>query len=216
MEGIIAIIVIAVLLAAGLAAYLLFRKKASSSKTVVQPDTVSMRPDAWVISWSKNMPAHPTAAGKGWYFDFPNQDGVHYVMVPYYAVKAHTMLTMTYRVTKLSGDPKFVSVQAGGESDFRPILERQGDTMTAQSEFYRWWSYPTKLVADGLIHVLQFPLSWDRWTSVFGHTNRTEFEASMKALKGVGFTVGGDGMAGHGGYVTGGTARFELLGYEIA
>ena len=184
---------------------------APQAKIVVQPDTVYMGAAGWVISHSPNMPVHPTASGNGWYIDFPSKDGVHYVMVPYAAHKPHQTLTITYRVT----GTRFVSVETGCNeaADFRPILERTGDTLTVDKENYRWWSSPpVKLVGDGQVHKISYALQWSNWTSVFGKKNQAEFDATMKDLMGVGITFGGGCFAGHGVY---GSGRFELLNYEI-
>src|SRR5436190_13772358 len=121
----------------------------TGGKITIQPDTVYMKPDGWTISYSPNMPKNPLAAGNGWMFYFPDRDGVHYVLVPYNALKPHKTLTITYRVTAISGSPRFVSVDPCSPNEagsFRPMLERKGDQMVASQEFYRWWSTPTKLV----------------------------------------------------------------------
>lgn len=190
------------------------------NKIIVQPDTVSLMPAAWVISWSPGMPTHPASSGGSWSFDFPVSDGVHYVMVPYTASKPHKTLTITFRVTPISGNPKFVSVNqcpGGMPAGFRPMLERQGDALLASQEFYRWWSAfgYFNLVADGQVHTITVPLTPNRWTSVFGKTSTTEFATSMDNLMGVGMTFGGGCAYGHGVWVTGGKARFELINYQI-
>lgn len=200
-----------------------------ANKITVPQDTVSLMPAAWVISYSPGMPTHPSgraisplsAAAAGWSFDFPDKDDVHYVMVPYYAAKPHKTLTITYRVAVLSGAPKFVSVDPcvpNEAASFSPILERQGDMMVASQEFYRWWGYPPiTLVADGQVHTASYPLTADRWSSVFGKFGTqapAEFATSLKSLMGVGITFGGC-FAGHGDFNTGGKARFTLLNYQI-
>src|SRR5215470_14531329 len=50
---------------------------------------ISLDPARWQIgpviegkSYSPGMPSRPTAAGSGWSFNFPAQDGVHYVTTP--------------------------------------------------------------------------------------------------------------------------------------
>ncbi len=183
-----------------------------SGKIVVQPDTVYMGAAGWVISYSPNCPAHPTDNGKGgWYIDLPAQDGLHYVGVPYHANKPHKVLTITYRIT---GGP-FTSVQTGCNegADFRPMIERTGDVLSASQEFYRFWSGPPiNMIGDGQIHTVSFPLTWDKWTSVFGHTNQTEFNTTMQSLMGVFVTFGGGCAAGHGDF---GKGRFELLSFQI-
>ncbi len=183
-----------------------------SGKITVQPDTVYMGASGWVISYSPNMPKNPTASGAGWSFTFPSQDGVHYVMVPYHANKQHQTLTITYRV---SGKGKFVSVDDPCRgAGFSPILERQGDTLAASQPFYRFWGTSALLVADGQVHTATYPLTYDKWTGVFGKTSQPDFDAAMKNLMGVGITFGGC-YAGHGVYVSGGTAKFEMLNYQI-
>jgi len=191
----------------------------TSNKTTIPSDTVSFIKDAWVFSFSPNMPAHPTSTGTGWYFDFPSSDGVHYALVPYHATKPHQTLTITYRISVVSGAPKFVGADTGCNRalNFRPMLERAGDMMGATQEFYRWWSNPdfASLVADGQIHTFAIPLVSARWSDVYGKFNATEFQASLKDLMAVGITFGSGCTAGHGAWATGGKARFELLNFQI-
>ena len=195
---------------------LLYGCATTQNKTVIPNDTVSFVKDAWVFSFSPNMPAHPTTSGTGWYFDFPSSDGVHYLLVPYRASKPHQTLTITYRV---SGTGKFVGADTGCNRapNFRPMLERNGDMMGATQEFYRWWSNPdfAPLVADGQVHTLTVPLVSARWSDVYGKFNATEFSASLKDLMAVGVTFGSGCTAGHGAWTTGGKARFELLNFQI-
>jgi hypothetical protein len=190
-----------------------------ANKIIVQPDVVYMGAAGWAFSYSPNMPKNPIPLGgtNGWFFDFPASDGVHMVLVPYNANKPHTTLTITYRVTAISGAPKFVSVDPGSgrAACFRPMLERAGDQMLATQEFYRWWSAPVTLVGDGKIHTAVYQLTPDKWTAVFGKGNAVEFAATWKSnLMAVGISFGGD-FAAHGDCVAGGKARFELLNYSI-
>jgi hypothetical protein len=172
----------------------------------------------WTISYSPNMPKNPLASGSGWMFYFPDSDGVHMILVPYNATKPHKMLTITYRVTAISGSPKFVSVDPCSPNEaasFRPMLERKGDMMVASQEFYRWWSTPTALVADGQVHTVSYPLTPDKWTAVFGKGNSSEFVATWNEnLMAVGISFGGC-FAAHGAKEVGGKARFEMLNFQI-
>ena len=183
------------------------------NKTTIPNDTVSFVKDAWVFSFSPNMPAHLTSTATGWYFDFPSSDGVHYVRVPYHAAKSHQTLTITYRVT---GTGKFISVDAPCRgAGFSPVLERAGDTMSAAQEWYRFWGKQILLVADGQIHTAVYRLDDSTaWTGVFGKSNGSELSTTEKNLMAVGLTYGGC-FAGHGVYVEGGKIRFELLGFAI-
>src|SRR5215831_4180376 len=60
----------------------LVASQGSSASTVA----ISLDPTRWLIgpvirgkNYSPGMPSQPTAAGRGWSFNFPAQDGVHYV-----------------------------------------------------------------------------------------------------------------------------------------
>lgn len=189
---------------------------------IVPRGAVSMLPAAWVISFSPTMPVHPSGIGSGWYFDFPSSAGsVNYVMVPFGANTFPTKVSFTYKISALVGNPQFVSIeQAPPVANFRVMLERQGDTLSASQEFYRWWSNPdhVDLVADGLIHNVNIPITPDRWSSVFGKFGTAapvDLRDALLNLAGVGFTFGGGNAFGHGVYVTGGAARFELLDFKV-
>src|SRR5438105_10146878 len=194
--------------------------QSTGNKITVQPDTVYLGANGWTISYSPGMPKNPVSGNlpmtaAKWWFDFPNSDGVHMILVPYNALKPHKTLTITYRV---SGTGKFVPSDPCSPNEvgsFRPMLERKGDQMVASQEFYRWWSTPTKLVADGQVHTVSYPLTPDKWTAVFGKGNASEFAATWNGnLMAVGISFGGC-YAAHGVYVAGGKARFELLNYQI-
>ncbi len=216
---VIAIIIVIALAVAGVVVFVVLKgnSQVASKPVVVQPDVVYMGASGWSISYSPGMPKNPTGAGSGWYFDFPSTDGVHMIMVPYNAHKPHNNLTMTYQVKPLSGTPKFISADpgSGGPASFRPTLERVGDQLLASQEFYRWWSTPVVLDADGSIHTAVWPLTFDKWTGVFGKSNATEFATTWNGnLMAVGISFGGD-FAAHGVYVSGGKAQFELIDYAI-
>jgi hypothetical protein len=206
-----------------------------SGKIIVQPDTVYMKANGWTISFSPNIvddngkaTKNPTdnSNDKGWHVNMPNVDGLHMILVPYHANKPHKTLTITYRVTAISGTPTFLSVDPctpNEAASFRPMLERTGDTLSASQEFYRWWSSPTALVADGQVHTVSFPLTYDKWTvkkpknfkgAVFGKTDPNQFHVATGDLMAVGISFGGC-YAAHGAKAVNGQARFELLDYQI-
>src|SRR5262245_40016894 len=58
----------------------------ASQGSSASPVAISLDPARWLIgpvirgkNYSPGMPSQPTAAGRGWSFNFPAQDGVHYV-----------------------------------------------------------------------------------------------------------------------------------------
>jgi hypothetical protein len=201
-----------------------------SGKIIIQPDTVYMGGDGWTVSFSHNMPqgfeSNPKTAGTGWYIDMDEGSDVHMILVPYHANKQHKTLTMTYRITALSGSPKFLATDPCSPNEaasFRPMLQRKGDMMVASQEFYRWWSRPTPMVADGQVHTVSFSLTYEAWTvkrpknfkgAVFGKTDPTQFTVATQDLMAVGISFGGC-YAAHGAKEVGGKAKFEMISYLI-
>jgi hypothetical protein len=203
-----------------------------AGKIIVQPDTVYLKPEGWVISYSEGVhnrgstleATHPDALGNAWAFDFPDSNGhVNYVMVPYGANKSHKNIIVTFKVVPISGLPKFVSLDkgcGGVPASFRVMLERRGDTLSSSQEFHRWWSNPYNfvLVADSKVHTLTCPLDPEHWSSVFGkfgNQAQSEFDATLKNLAGVGITFGGGCSFGHGVYAVNGKAQFQLIDFQV-
>lgn len=174
---------------------------------------VSMKAKDWNIAYSSGMPPHPTQdASGGWHFDWDGE--VHYVLVPFSTPAVRpTVLEMSFRVAT-TGDVKFHPTQGEVAANFRPMIERQGDDMV--SEFGRFWSNQVfhTLSTDNLTHTLTVPLTGDHWTSVYGHNDGHELKNLLSNLGYVGITFGGQ-FFGHGVFVEGGTARFELNSYTL-
>jgi hypothetical protein len=53
----------------------------------------------WKIAYSPNMPAWMSGTEGNWYFDFPNQNGVHYVYKAAPAVRVGQTITMHFAIT---------------------------------------------------------------------------------------------------------------------
>ena len=162
----------------------------------------------WKIAYSPNMPAGMSGTESNWYFDFPNQNGVHYVYKVAPAVGVGQTITMHFAIT---GKGNFVPTEGTATARVRLFLQQRGDTLTAQEPYKRWWSVSYVQLHEGEF-TLTASLSPDKWTSVFGQGGAevpNEFNTAIFQLANVGFTFGGT-FAGHGVYVTGGNARFIL------
>jgi hypothetical protein len=99
----------------------------------------------------------------------------------------------------------------------RLFLQQRGDTLTAQEPYKRWWSVPYVELHEGE-STLSVAVSPDQWTSVFGQGGAevpNEFSTAISKLGNVGFTFGGT-FAGHGVFVTGGSARFGLKEFSVS
>jgi hypothetical protein len=168
----------------------------------------------WKIAYSPNMPASMSGTEGNWYFDFPSQNGVHYIYKLAPAIKAGQTITMHFAIT---GNANFVPTEGTATARVRLFLQQRGDTLTAQEPYKRWWSVSHVELHEGEF-TLTASLSPDQWTSVFGQRGAevpNEFNVVISQLANVGFTFGGT-FAGHGVYVTGGNARFILKQYSVS
>jgi hypothetical protein len=168
----------------------------------------------WKVDYSPNMPAWMSGSEGNWYFDFPNQNGVHYVYTVAPAIKAGQTITLQFAIT---GKGNFVPTEGTATARVRLFLQQRGDTLTAQEPYKRWWSVSYVELHEGEF-TLTASLSPGQWTSVFGRRGDEvphAFNSAISQLANVGFTFGGT-FAGHGVYVAGGNARFILKQYFIS
>jgi hypothetical protein len=97
----------------------------------------SHRTNDWKIAYSPNMPASMSGSEGNWYFDFPSQNGVHYVYKLAPAIKVGQTITMRFAIT---GNTSFVPTEGTATARVRLFLQQRGDTLTAQEPYKRWWS----------------------------------------------------------------------------
>lgn len=190
------------------------------------PDVLSVQAQDWDIHYSPGMPAHPSPAADGaWFFDFPVDPGsVHYVSVPYNQSVQHQSVSLTFRVTS-RGAPFYNSLDTGCNNTpahVRLYLQRRDDDM--QSDGYRWWSNPASYELgsnDNQTITLEVPLTPDKWSGLFGEFGHSSaqaqqwFQATLSNLGRIGMTFGGGCSFGHGVNVSGGSARFTLIRFEV-
>jgi hypothetical protein len=172
--------------------------------------------NSWKIAYSPNMPASMSGTEGNWYFDFPSRNGVHYVYKPAPAIKVGQSITMRFAISG-SDKPNFVPTEGTATARVRLFLQQRGDTLTAQEPYKRWWSVPYVELHEGE-STLSVAVSPDQWTSVFGQGGAevpNEFSTAISKLGNVGFTFGGT-FAGHGVFVTGGSARFGLKEFSVS
>jgi hypothetical protein len=115
-----------------------------------------------------------------WYFDFPNQNGVHYVYKVAPAVRVGQTITMHFAIT---GKGNFVPTEGTATARVRLFLQQRGDTLTAQEPYKRWWSVSYVQLHEGEF-TLTASLSPDKWTSVFGQGGAevpNEFNTAISA-----------------------------------
>jgi hypothetical protein len=190
--------------------------------------TISLAPKAWDIRFSYDMPEHPYAEGSGWAFDFPTGTncsvkegcpGVHYVTTKYAnPIPVDSTLLVSFTVEADSGTVFNFKLEADNTCDkrrasVRAILQRAGDDLYGAD--YRFWSNPAAIVlADGE-YTMTVKLSPDQWTNVNGKRSAVGFVETLKKIENIGLTFGGGCFFGHGVNVSGGTARFILIRFEV-
>jgi hypothetical protein len=169
----------------------------------------------WQFSYSKNVKLQKD--GERRFFDFPSQDGAHYL-----TRKASTsnMLGKTVHVTfSLEGDGEVVPVPQANDQPpgtMSIMLQRKDDNMTDPDG--RWWySDKTELLAPGTFSLV-VPVDPRTWSNVYGKpgTERKEqFDSVMRNIGSEGLTFGGASFAGHGAMVRNGKMRFILHSFEV-
>lgn len=171
----------------------------------------------WQFQYSPGM-SQPILDGQGGvYFDFPAQDGVHYLVqgrtAPMSgAIRANIEVTMSPGAV-LAGppDPKNTCPPA---PHFGFYFQRVGDNVTdASKRQYRWFG-PMTTIEPGTKSIV-VTLTVDQWGDVFGGHDPAGFTAALAQPQAVGFTFGHGCFAGHGLFVTGGSARFHIKSFTV-
>ena len=167
----------------------------------------------WTVSYSPSLPPALSRNAEGYFFDFPTRYGVHYVTRRASSVRMGQTITMVF---SLQGTGKLVATEGRSAAKVRLFLQRQGDTLTAQEPYKRWWSLPHVELVSPRSFTLSVKIDPREWSSVFGvrgNAAPAEFADCIANLENVGFTFGGD-FAGHGVDVNGGAVRFILKEYS--
>lgn len=171
----------------------------------------------WVFQYSPGMVAPSPDGGGGVLFDFPAQDGVHYLVIGRTAPMTGAIY-MDYEVTLSQGatlvGPADPTNNCPPLPHFSLYFQRQGDDVTnAAFQSYRWFGAFNNIVAGRTN--LTVPLVGTLWTNVFGRQDAAGFAAALANPQVVGMTFGAGCFAGHGLFVTGGTARFHIRSFSV-
>lgn len=150
-------------------------------------------------------------------------NSIHYIVTPLNMnISGRTEVVATMS-TVIEGDPVFQYKLNPNNLGDKPanvslFLQRQGDDLTAEKQFYRWWSEPLTYKLEPGEATLTVPLSPDQWISVFGKSGAetpVEFQAALQNLGNIGMTFGGGSFKGHGVNIDKGSAVYSLHSMEI-
>ncbi len=185
-----------------------------------QPNVVSLQPQDWYVLYSSGVPSHPSSDPDGaWSFEFPSYQAgghVNYVETPFNATVPLHAVTMVFKVE--SDAPQYVVTDTTDHppATCRLMIEQKNDDMADPNG--RWWADASIYKfgsQDGEILTRSVPLTPDQWTNVNGQENAAAFASALANIGWVGVTFGGQYFAGHGVAISGGTAKFVLIGYSI-
>jgi hypothetical protein len=183
----------------------------SSTPIIISPLAAPVG-SAWTFQ------ASPNSSISGNTFTFPSIDGVHY-LVKGYSGGLTNGLELTYRI-ETTGTPVFdwhtgASSTGTGSGTVTLYFQRAGDGFS--SEFGRWYG-PRQELKDGTSTIVA-SLDPSDWGSVMGKRGDaavSEFQKSIANVANVGMVFGGGDSAGHGVFVTGGTATFTIVDWKAS
>lgn len=131
--------------------------------------------------------------------------------------KVGQTLTLNYSVT--GNSPVWVQNGANSgnpQADINPptihlLLYRNGDNGSCAGayNFYRLFASKTALVL-GNNQTVSTLLDSTKWVGCYGAVDAASFAGTLGDLRGAGVTFGGQYFAGHGVYVSQGTASFKI------
>lgn len=176
----------------------------------------------WQFQYSQGVPSAPTKAAGGWHFDFPKADGVHYLVTGSNGLApGMKQIVLKYEITTNDNDLTFEYKTAANNTCESPkanvslYFQRKGDDLSGQGAYanYRFWSRPLLSELKAGPAELAVPLTPDNWINVWGQ--QYDLTGALSNLQAIGMTFGGGCFAGHGVYVSGGTARFTATSYQV-
>lgn len=174
---------------------------------------------SWQFQYSPGM-ASPAKTSGGWSFDFPTKDGVHYLVTGSNGLSpGMKQIVLEYDIT-MTGSPVFEYRTADNSCDSPKAnvslyFQRKGDNLSGEGDYanYRFWSRPLLSELKAGPGTLVVPLMADQWINVWGQ--HTAITTALANLQAIGMTFGGGCFAGHGVFVTGGTAKFTAKSFQV-
>lgn len=179
----------------------------------------------WAIQYSAGMPETATTQGSGFRFDFPAAGGhVNYLvhenppLVGRFAMNGEVVASAD---TVFRYDTN-ANNTCPGTANTRFYFQRRGDDMSGNGvmQYYRWWATNLLTLAPGPFSIAT-ALEPGNWSSVFGVRGDATPEslAAFNAAKAdpivMGLTFGGGCFAGHGVYISPGSASFAVSRFVV-
>jgi hypothetical protein len=128
--------------------------------------------------------------------------------------------TLTLNYTLTGSNPVLQNHPNGGDSGAPTLhlfLWQKGDNETCAGDynFYRLFAGRTPLV-PGANQVISVPLTGANWSPCFPTAvTDARLQTTLNNLLGAGFTFGGQSFAGHGIYLSSGSATFTINSFTV-
>ena len=183
-----------------------------------EANIVSLNSQDWHIFYSAGMPSHPSADPAGaWSFKFPDGDGhVNYIQTPFRVTETPHSIRITFKVESDSAQYKVIDSNDTLPATIHMFFEQQNDDLRELDG--RWWSFDSGYnlgSQDNDTITLVVPLTPDKWANVHGQHDSNAFYAALNNVGWIGVTCGGRSFFGHGVAVSGGHAKYILVGLSV-
>ena len=201
-------VLIALSLIALVSACSIFGGAASSSLTIPIPTA-----GQWV-DFGGNEPAISGGA-----FTFPGPSGV----AGYFYTKPPATMAQGQTVTLVYSIDGGIPVWGVSDPNDVPpatmhlFLWRSGDDLSCNGVMasYRFWAPSGVTLKLGDNQTLSSVLDPSVWTNCYGQHDTSGFAWALENAMGIGYTFGGQNFAGHGVYLSRGSATFKVNSYTV-
>jgi len=186
----------------------MFSGAGSSAFTIPIPDA-----GQWV-DFGRNEPAISSGA-----FTFPGPSGVagYFYTKPPATIAQGQTVTLVYSIDGNAPDWGVRDPTDEPPATMHLFLWRSGDDLSCDGVMasYRFWAPPGVTLKLGDNQTLTSVLDPSVWTNCYGQHDTTGFAGALENAMGIGFTFGGRYFAGHGVYLSRGSATFKVNSYTV-
>jgi hypothetical protein len=189
-------------------AWSIFSGAGSSSLTIPIPGA-----GQWV-DFGRNEP--PISSGA---FTFPGPSGVagYFYTKPPATIAQGQTVTLVYSIDGSTPEWGVSDPTDVPPATMRLFLWRSGDDLSCNGVMasYRFWAPSGVTLKLGDNQTLTSVLDPSVWTNCYGQPDTSGFAGALENAMGIGFTFGGQNSAGHGVYLSRGSATFKVNSYTV-
>lgn len=169
--------------------------------------------NTWEFQYSPGM-SNPEISGESLSFNFPLSDGVHYLTRPYSDGLNGKTIRISGEILGLNPVFDWKRDTCDVPARARIMIQKRNDDMRSANG--RWWSCENYIDLKIGAFVIEVPVTYDKWTNVYGQKNASEFELAMNNVGRIGLTFSGGCSFGHGAWLSSGTARMIINKVSIS